>query len=181
MNDNTTNTPRRHSATFGDFARLTNQPADICRKMMATIAAKTQAEQLEIFKIKTEIAYNIKTSNRNQIDQLKMCRTTRPEAYDYCMLLLALQIQEAKESKSQYVTHIRELRQDPQSFRTSPKAKAISCLIPLIDELRKKGATWDYVASYINNHKRKILSNRKVSVDYLKKTYHRIKKEESHN
>lgn len=148
---------------------------------MATLAAKTTAEQLEIFKIKTEIAYNIKTNNRNQIEELKQKRATSPEAYDYCMLLLALQIQEAKESKSQYVSHIRELRQDPQSFKTSPKAKSISCLIPLIDELRSKGATWDYIASYINNHKRKILSNRKVSVDYLKKTYHRIKKEESQN
>lgn len=176
-----TATPQRHHANFGDLARITHLPPDVRRKMMATIASKSEKEQLYIFKIKKDIAHNIKTSNREQIDQLKTFRERNPITYDYYMLLLALTVLDSKKAKSEYISMIREMRQDPPSFKTSPKEKAIQALIPLIDELKAKGGTYEYITDYINNHKRKMLSNRKISVDYLKKVYYKTKKAEAQN
>ena len=165
-----------HTASYGDFARIWNAAPDVRRRLMKELARKTEQEQLQIYHIKTEITYRIKTSNRNQIEMLKGARDKHPACYDYILTLLAIQLHDADTTKSEYISDIREARQDPASFKTSPLKGVVLSLIPLIKELKGKGATWLEVTKIVNTKKRKILSGRKISVEYLKKTYYAIKK-----
>ena len=72
---------------------------------------------------------------------------------------------------------IGEARQDIKSFQKSPIKEVIKSLMPLIENLKAKGATWAEITKIVNTKKRKILSNRKISQEYLKKTYYKIKKD----
>lgn len=165
-----------HTATFGDFTRIWKAAPDVRRGLMKELARKSEQEQLLIFRIKTEIAYRIKTNNRNQIEALKGARDKYPAYYEYVLTLLAMQLHDADMAKSEYISDIREARQDPTSFKTSPLKDVVASLVPLIDNLKSKGATWQDITKIVNTKKRKILSSRKISLEYLKKTYYQIKK-----
>jgi hypothetical protein len=90
---------------------------------------------------------------------------------------MAVQLHDADCRKSEFISEIREARQDVKSFQKSPIKEVIKSLMPLIDNLKTKGATWAEITRIVNNKKRKILSNRKISQEYLKKTYYQLKKE----
>ena len=170
---------KHHSATYGDFARAANLDAPLRIKLMKTLANKTEAEQLEIFAIKHDITNHIITSNPKQTNELHRYKSEQPDVFDYCLLLVAIQLHEADVTKSEFTAQVREQRQDPLSFKTAPLAKTIKSMIPLIDELKRKGATWEQVAHTLNTKKKRMMSNRKISVDYLKKTYAKIKRDTS--
>ncbi len=166
-----------HTATFGDFLSISRTAPDLRRKLMKELAAKTELEMLQVFKIKNEIQHRIKTNNRNQIQALQDGRTNHPDAYDYYITLIAIQLHDADTKKSEYIAEVREARQDPPSFQTSPLKDVVRSIMPLIDNLKEKGATWQELTKMVNTKKRKILSGRKISVEYLKKTYYKLKKE----
>lgn len=164
------------NATYESLAEIANLSHPIMRKLIQNLSNKTRQEQLQIFSIKQKIYSNLKTSNEQQVTNLKFFRQSYPATYDYYLLLLAIQIYNANSTKSQYVAQVREARQDISSLKTAPLYQAIQALVPLIDELRSTGATWDRIAKFLTTNQRKILSNRIVKTDYLKKTYARIKK-----
>ena len=177
-----TNTPTlpphpAHTVTYGDLLRTWTTAADTQRRGMKELANKTVEEQKQIFVIKTEIYSRIKTNNREQINKITEARKQYPAYYDYVMTLMAVQLHDADYHKSEYISEIREARQDVKSFQKSPLKDVIKSLMPLIDNLKTKGATWEEITKIVNNKKRKILSNRKISQEYLKKTYYTIRKE----
>lgn len=166
-----------HSVAYGDYVRTWTTPADAQRAWMKELANKSVEEQKQIFSIKIELANHIRTRNSEQIQNLKEARKSYPAYYDYVMTLLAVQLHDADCHKSEYVSEIREARQDVKSFQKSPIKDIVKSLMPLIDNLKAKGATWTEITKIVNTKKRKILSSRKVSQEYLKKTYYKIKKE----
>lgn len=180
MTNQTPPTPpphKPHTATFGDYINIHRTAPDLRRKLMKELAAKTELEILQVFKIKNEIQHRIKTNNRSQILDLQYGRTHSPSYYDYYTTLIAIQLHDADTKKSEYIADVREARQDPPSFKTSPLKDVVRSIMPLIDNLKEKGATWQELTKMVNTKKRKILSGRKISVEYLKKTYYKLKKE----
>ena len=166
-----------HTATYGDFFSITRTAPDLRRKLMKELAAKTEKEMLQVFAIKQEIYNRIKTNDREQIEFIKKAKAEHPHEYDYCITLIAIQLHDADTKKSEYIAEVREARQDPPSFQTSPLKDVVRSIMPLIDNLKEKGATWQELTKMVNTKKRKILSGRKISVEYLKKTYYKLKKE----
>ena len=166
-----------HSVAYGDYVRTWTTPADTQRRWMQELANKSVEEQKQIFLIKIEIANHIKTRNSEQIQKLREAKKSHPAYYDYVTLLMAVQLHDADCRKSEFVSEIREARQDIKSFQKSPIKEVIKSLMPLIENLKAKGATWAEITKIVNTKKRKILSNRKISQEYLKKTYYKIKKD----
>ena len=166
-----------HTATYGDFLNIVRTAPNLRQKLMKELAAKTEKEMLQVFAIRREIYNRIKTNTREQINFMEKVKAEHPHQYDYCITLIAIQLHDADAKKSEYIAEVREARQDPPSFQTSPLKEVVRSIMPLIDNLKDKGATWQELTKMVNAKKRKILSGRKISVEYLKKTYYKIKKE----
>ena len=163
-------------ATYKTLAEVAALPPASRHKLMMILSHKTEAEQLLIFGIKQKIYSNIKTDTKEQAETLKISRRESPAKYDYLVLLLAIQMHLSSQSQSRYIVQLREARQKTESLRNITLARAVEVLLPLIDELRQEGASWSEVTQILNNKQRKVLCNRKLSTDYLKKTYGKLKK-----
>ena len=161
-------------ATFENFKHTLTLPPAERRKLMNNLARKTENEQLMIFELKKKIFSAIKTEKKEEVEQIKKIHHEQLAFYDYIILLLAIQIHNASTTKSAYITELRQARQQVKTRKTSI-LRAIETLIPLIDELRESGMTWQETADMITAKQKKILHNKKVSKDYLKKTYAKIK------
>lgn len=165
----------RQKPTYKEFRAVFELDAAAKRQLMLALARKTVPEQLQIFKIRNEIFGTDKIAGtKNEQDWIDRLRKSHKDIYDYCILLLAIQIQMARATDSKYVTEIRKARQDTSSVRKITLARAVEVLAPLIRELRRNGATWQEVATVLNTKQKKILGKRKLTVDYLKKTWGRI-------
>ena len=164
-------------ATYNNLLDTMALPKNTFRKLLLVLANKTFDEQALVFELKSKIYSNLRTESADQAEQLKQFKRDSPEAYDYSILMLAIRMHIANQSKSQYIAEIREARQDIESKKTVTLYRAVEVLLPLIDELRETGATWADIAGVLNKKQRKILCYKKLTVDYLKKAYGKIKKE----
>lgn len=162
-------------ATYDNLTKVADLTPAARHKLMAILANKTEAEQIIIFGIRGKIYSKIRTSSPEQAEQLQQFRREQPVQYDYYILILAIQIHLSTQNQSQYIAKLREARQKTESLRNITLGRAVEVLLPLVEELRKEGATWAEVAQILNNKQRKVLCNRKLSTDYLKKTYGKLK------
>jgi hypothetical protein len=162
-------------ATFENLLTLVNNESAARRKLMQKLSRKTEAEQKQIFELSTKIAQIQIPHEQYESARDLFKKFSKGEAM-YYQLLLAIQLHEANQGKSQYLAEVREARQDVQSLKTAPLAKVIELLMPLVEELRKCGASWETIAKTLTKKQRRILSSRTVTTDYLKKTYSRYKK-----
>lgn len=161
-------------ANFANFFTIANYAVEQRKKISQSFAHKTEAEQLMIFDIKQKIYSHIRVKSQKENDILKELKTNKPKYYDYIIFLLAIQIYNANATKKKYLAQVREARQEVS--KTITLTRAIEVLLPLIDELRCAGATWEQIATTISVKQKKILNNRKVTTDYLKKVYSKLKK-----
>ena len=164
-------------ATYNNLLDTMQLPQNTLRKLLLVLANKTLEEQAIVFTLKSKIYSNLRTESADQAEQLKRFRRDSPDAYDYTVLMLAIRMHLANQTKSEYVAEIREARQNIESKKTVTLYRAVEVLLPLIDELRATGATWADVANVLNKKQKKILCYKKLTTDYLKKTYGKIKKE----
>lgn len=162
------------NATFTTLTAIIKLDPAERQKLTKSLTRKTEAEQLIIYDIKTKIYSKVRTDDKRQDELLKALRRESPARYDYYITLLAIQLYTVNSTKSQYIARIREARQQP-SPKTNTLAQAVKVLLPLIDELREAGATWEQVAKTLSTKQKKILGYRTITTDYLKKTYGRIK------
>lgn len=163
-------------ATFDNLLALANSEPSARRKLLQQLARKTEAEQKLIFELASKLR-TIKVQPEQEQEATAFYKSLAPADGLYYRLLLAIQLHEVNQTKSQYIAAIREARQNVQSLKTAPLARALELLIPLVDELRAAGASWETIADTLTKKQKKILSSRKVKADYLKKTYYKYKKQ----
>lgn len=163
-------------ATYDNFRDTANLPDNARNKLLQSLSKKTFAEQVIVFQIKNKIYSRIRTKSASETEYLQQLKRNNPAGYDYIVLMLAIRMHITNQTKSEYIAEIREARQNIESKKTVTLYRAVEVLLPLIDELRATGATWADVADVLNKKQRKILSYKKLTVDYLKKTYGKIKK-----
>ena len=164
-------------ATYDNFRDTANLPDNARNKLLQSLSKKTFSEQVIVFRLKHKIFSKIRTKSASETEYLQRLKRDNPAGYDYIILMLAIRMHITNQTKSEYIAEIREARQDKQSKKTVTLYRAVEVLLPLIDELRETGATWADVANVLNKKQRKILCYKKLTVDYLKKAYGKIKKE----
>lgn len=162
-------------ATFDNLLALANSEPSARRKLLQQLARKTEAEQKLIFELASKLR-TIKVQPEQEQEATAFYKSLAPADGLYYRLLLAIQLHEVNQTKSQYIAAIREARQDVQSLKTAPLSRALELLMPLVEELRASGASWETIADTLTKKQKKILSSRKVTADYLKKTYYRHKR-----
>lgn len=162
-------------ATFDNLLALANSEPSARRKLLQQLARKAEAEQRIIFELADKMRTVSIPSEKKQ-EAMEFFKAMKKGENIYYQLLLAIQLHEANQTKSQYIAAIREARQDVQSLKTAPLHRALELLMPLVDELRAAGASWETIADTLTKKQKKILSSRKVTADYLKKTYYKHKR-----
>lgn len=162
-------------ANYKNFFEVKNKKPELRKKISESFSRKTEAEQLIIFSIKEKIYSNVNVESKRESEDLKKLKADEPALYDYIIFLLAIQMYNANATQKQYLTEVREARQQIIP-KTISQARAIEVLLPLIDELKSTGAQWKDIAQLLSAKQKKILNNRKVSPAYLKKIYSQLKR-----
>ena len=162
-------------ATFNTLLSLANNEASARRKLLQTLSRKTEAEQRLIFDLAGKLQ-KIHYEPEQKQEAMNFFKSLSRGDGLYYQLLLAIQLHEANRTKSEYISINREARQDVQSLKTAQLDKVIEMLMPVVEELKEAGATFETIAKTLTKKHRKMLSGRTVRTDYLKKVYYRYKK-----
>ena len=163
-------------ANYKNFFEIKNMKPELRKKISESFSRKTEDEQLIIFSTKEKIYSNVNVESKRESEDLKELKANKPALYDYIIFLLAIQMYNANATQKQYLTEVREARQQIIP-KTISQARAIEVLLPLIDELKSTGAVWKDIAQLLSSKQKKILNNRKVSPAYLKKIYSQLKRQ----
>lgn len=163
--------------SYQALCNILHLDSSVRHKLLKTFAAKTEQEQLLIIDLKQKALKNLLScQNPDVVSSVKTWWKRNCQQFELCLLCLAIQVHLSNQNKSRFITRNRKARMDIASLREPTLKQMLKSMLPLIDDYRSEGLTWSEIAHELTTKQRKLLRNRKVRVDYLKKTYGELKK-----
>lgn len=168
--------PKMH-ISYQALCNILHLDSSVRHKLLKTFAAKTEQEQLLIIDVKQRALKSLLScQSPDVVSSVKTWCKRDSKQFELCLLCLAIQVHLSNQNKSQFITKNRKARMDVASLREPTLKQMLKSMIPLIDDYRSEGLTWSEIAHELTTKQRKLLRNRKVRVDYLKKTYCELNK-----